>query len=190
MSKNTNDIPNESVGDSKLPLHDFDDAYVDVPERDLDSFVHTKTSFWKDRPLGRTLSLRNKTGKAIAGVLATGIGFFTGVDITPFIEPLTGGEEMDFLADAGLIEIGITIVTFIVVAGVSWLGAYFKLPKSFQKKITQFIEVAATELEKAVDEESERGRKITRNEIKNGLYATFNKVFKSEPENLDNTKTE
>jgi lipoate-protein ligase A len=97
---------------------------------------------------------------------------------------------MDFLFDMGLIEIVITAVTFLLVAGVSWIGAYFKLPATFQKKLTQFIEVAATELEKAVDEESEKGRKITRNEIKNGLYATFRKVFKKNPEELTSAKTE
>lgn len=188
MSKKI-DIPKASNGEA--PEFDLDGARVPYGDRDLDSFMKkSKGNFWKHHAFGRTLTLRNKTGKTLAGVLGTAAGVFTGVDITPIINTVTGGTEMEFLADAGLIEIVITVVTFLLVAGVSWITAYFKLPKSFRGKITQFIEVASSELEKAVDEESEKGRKITRNEIKNGLYTTFKKVFKSEPENLDNAKVE
>jgi hypothetical protein len=184
---NDKDIPKVSNGEA--PEFDLDSAKVPYGDRDLDSFMKkSKGNFWKHTAAGRTLTLRNKTGKTIAGVLTTAVGVVTGLDLSPIITPIMGGTEMDFLADMGLIEIIITAATFLLVAGVSWIGAYFKLPSAFQRKLTQFIEVASTELEKAVDEESEKGRKVTRNEIRNGLYATFKVVFKKNPEELTSAK--
>ena len=185
MSKK-NHIPYETVSDGKLPMHDFDDAYVDVPDRP--NMIKPRKKRFSETAFGRTILLKNKTGKLIAGVLTTGIGIFTGIDLSPIINPLTGGNDMDFLFDAGIIEIAITAITFLLVAGVSWIGAYFKLPRKFTVKIERFLHVASEEIEKAVSEESEKGRKITKNEIYNGLIIAFKKTFGANPEELTNAK--
>jgi len=92
------------------------------------------------------------------------------------------------MLDAGLIDIIITAVTFVLVAGVSWAAAYFRLPKRFTAKIEVFLKEASVELKKAIDEDSKKGRAITRSEIYNGLVAAFQKTFGNDPKNLKNIK--
>ncbi|MAO66243.1 MAG: hypothetical protein CL666_14705 [Balneola sp.] len=173
----------------------LDDSELKVPygdmdrEERMDAFMHeVPRKKFSETAFGETVLLRNRTGKTILGVLAGAVSVFTGFDIQPIINPLTGGTEMEFLFDAGLIEIVITAVTFLVVAGVSWAGAYFKLPRKFTVKIERFLHIASEELEKAVDEESEKGRKVTKNEIYNGLITAFKKTFGDVPENLKSAK--
>lgn len=95
---------------------------------------------------------------------------------------------IEYLLSPEFIEICITAATYVFVAIVSWVAAYFKLPGNFLVNIERFLHVASEELAKAVDEESERGRKVTKTELYNGLIAAFKKTFGDLPENLTNAK--
>ncbi|HSH25402.1 MAG TPA: hypothetical protein VLA13_07680 [Massilibacterium sp.] len=144
---------------------------VDVPDKDLDDFIIKGKSFWKDKPLGRTLSLRNKMGKTIAGIGLGALATFTGIDLTHLIEPTL---NIGIMEDLSLIQIIITVIAMAVTFG---LG-YFKVSPNLKGKLDVLVEYVADELVKATDSKSEQGQKITRNEIVQIVKGIVNRVFK------------
>ncbi|MAO65051.1 MAG: hypothetical protein CL666_08625 [Balneola sp.] len=159
---NDKDIPNEYVSDGEMPLHDLDDAYVDGPEREP-YFREPKKKF-KDTAFGRTILLKNKTGKTIAGVITGAIGVVTGVDISAIINPIIGVPPMEqFIEQFGQLNIEsiLMLLAGLVVMAFASFAAGKKWFTSSMKK--EFIDIWQ-EFKKARLPESEGGKKVSASE--------------------------
>ena len=92
-----------------------DNDYVSVKKR-------IKRNFWKHSPFGRTLSLRNKTGKTIGGVVLSIVGSYTGIklDIIPkqTIDPmLLLLQELAFLNDPIILVVTVALALLAIGTG-------------------------------------------------------------------------
>ncbi len=146
------------------------DDLVDVPEA-------PKKNFWKHTPFGRTLSLRNKTGKTIAGFGLSVIGAITGVqlDFIPqeTIQPmflLLQDLATDFTITQTLIAISGVIIAFVI--------GFFVKNKALASKLEEIADDVSDELIKATDPKSDGKEKITRNEVKSMVLSLLKKHLK------------
>lgn len=148
------------VSDGKLPMHD-----LHIVEYEKKNFNTYKRNFWKDTALGRTLSIRNKTGKTIATVALGALATFTQIDLT-YLIPKTMNE-------LSILQIIITVLGF----GISFSIGYFKLSPGLKGKIDAVVEYLSDELVKVTDAKSDRGSKISRAEIAEIVKGIFKRVF-------------
>ena len=142
----------------------------EMPDRELrrvtQSFNRPKRNFWKETPFGRTLSLRNKTGKTIATVALGALATFTPINLTYLIQPT--------MEDLSLLQTIITILGFII----SFAAGYFKLSPNLKGKLDVVVEYLSGELVRVTDAKSDQGSKITRSEIVGIVKGVIEKVFK------------
>lgn len=140
----------------------------EIQDRELKrvSFKRPKRNFWKDTPFGRTLSLRNGTGKTIATIGLGALATFTPINLTHLIQPT--------MEDLSLLQTIITILGFIV----SFLAGYFKISPNIKGKLDAVVEYLSDELVKVTDAKSDQGSKITRSEIVGIVKGVLGKVFK------------
>lgn len=160
MSKK-NDIPKASNG--KAPEFDLDGARVPYGDKEASDFVPEK-SFWKHSPLGRTLTLRNKTGKTIAGLITGGIGVATGVDVSAIINPIIGVPPMEQLFELfGQLNIEsiLMLVGGLIVMAIASFATSKKWFTAQMKK--EFLDIWG-EFKRARLPESEGGKKVTDSE--------------------------
>jgi len=148
------------VSDGKLPMHDLN--RVEYEKKDFNNY---KRNFWKDTALGRTLSIRNKTGKTIATIGLGALATFTQIDLT-YLIPQTMNE-------LSVLQIIITVLGF----GLSFAIGYFKLSPKLKGKIDAVVEYLSDELVRATDAKSDRGSKISRAEIAEIVKGIFQRVF-------------
>jgi hypothetical protein len=137
---------------------------VDVP--DLPP-VEIKKSFWNDKPLGRTLSGKNKTGKTIIGGVGAVITTITSLDLTGVISVINliaGITEMELLTGlTGLFsgfefaEWGTIIVCVALTMFVTWLATTGRITQKFATALTDIIK----EYREAKSKTSEDGEKIS-----------------------------
>lgn len=137
-------------------------------------------TFWKDHPLGRTLSLRNKTGKTIVGVLG-GIGsnfipgpiggwIDKGIDVLITTQTGVGMEVFDM----SLLQIGITALAFLIAWGLPSIIPAIK-EKTAWKVVKGRLDDVADEVVAAVDKDSKGGKSITKNEWKSIIGSALKK---------------
>jgi len=149
------------------PVFISDNEIQDIELRKVtQSFKRPKRNFWKDTPFGRTLSLRNKTGKTIATVALGALATFTPINLTYLIQPT--------MEDLSLLQTIITILGFII----SFAAGYFKLSPNLKGKLDVAVEYLSDELVKVTDAKSDQGSKITRSEIVGIVKGVIEKVFK------------
>lgn len=132
---------------------------------------YTIKTFWKDKPLGRTLSLRNKTGKIGATILGGAASTFIpgpignwinkGFDALITTQTMTGMEFLDMSFLQMAIVAGVALITW---ALPSLVPAVKK--KTAWKVVRSRLDGVADEVVQAIDEDSEKGKKISRNELK------------------------
>ena len=115
--------------------------------------IKPKRSFW-DKPIFRTLTARNKAGKAIYGV----IGSLTGINI---INP----QPMDLIASLDLIEMGFLFGGLLITAVLTYFVTKGWISEQVKKETKEVFE--AVKVAKSI--ESEGGAKITKNEL-NGIF--------------------
>lgn len=164
----------EGVRVSDEPDIVVDERYADVPVKPE---VRVKKRF-SQTAVGRTLLLKNKTGKYGLRILLAGVAALTGVNLLPFAEPLIGGFGMiDLIVDFGLIELGITALAFLLTALASWFAAKNKIPQWLVDRFEAGVDWMADELVKATDEKSEAGARITKNEIAGILRRGFKRLL-------------
>lgn len=151
-------------------LHgDLNEKKAEGPEYSTD--VALPKTFW-DRPLGRTLRGKNRTGKAI---------YTTAVSIgsTFLPEPIGGwlkkgfeallltqtGVPMDALLDFNIYQLIIVALAMLIMWGLPSLFPSIK-EKSAWKIISGRLDTVADSIVEATDEDSDSGKKITRAEWK------------------------
>lgn len=177
------DIP-ETDGEYGVQSPDDDkdnDGVPDIAEEEMDKVPEEskeyyerkrEKSFWKDKPFGRTLTLRNKTGKTIAGTgVAIGSMFLPGpvgeIVSTVFNGLITiqTGASMDFVTDMSFLQMAIAALVVIIPMLLKWKFPALK-EKAAWSIINERLDNVADKLIEVVDEDSEEGKKITRNELK------------------------
>ncbi len=138
--KKIRDIPLKKVNATELPP------------------MNTKKNFWKDKPLGRTLTGRNKTGKVLIGIVGTLIGLqFKNVTSTisigttemEVINAIFTGFEFAEWATLIAFSLMISIITWAVTTGY------------LTKKLGEELKKVITEFRQALDPDSEGGKTIT-----------------------------
>lgn len=158
------DVEYEDISDPLNPEFDYVEGNEDVLK------VAIKKSFWKDTAFGRTLSLRNKSGKIIAtGLVGIGSSFLP-APIGPWVSKtvnslLTIQTGVPIMGELNLLQIGITIGVMILLAVIPMLFPSLR-GKAVWKVIKSRVDAVADEIVKAIDKESDGGKKITRSEIK------------------------
>ena len=177
------DLSPENVGDITPNEYDKDgDGIDDKTEQEVEPYMDVdaekppmydvpKKEFW-DTAFGRTLKGRNKTGK----IVYTGLA---GVGSTLLPEPFGGwlqqganaliqtqtGVGMDVLLDLNMTQLIVMAVGFIVAWALPSIVPAIK-EKQAWKVIEGRLDNVTDEVVKAVDEDSENGKKISRNELK------------------------
>lgn len=175
-SVNPNDKDGDGIDD------DTENASVDQEDRqgyaDRNDVDIPKKNFWKT-DFGRTLRLKNKTGKSIAaGLAGIGSNFFPepfggwiGKGIEVLITTQTG-VGMEALLDFNVTQLIIMAVAFLLVWALPSIWPGLK-EKQAWKVIDGRIDNVADEVVAAVDEKSDGGKKITRTELKDIIKSAF-----------------
>lgn len=160
-----------SVSDRPLPEGDWDGDGI-PNSKDDEHRVHSPEHVWDYEPKKKfrdTLVGRTLRGKTIVGkvLLLSGVGVlakFTGIDLTPIIEPVTGGNDMEILGllgleNVGLVEIGLTVFLFI-------LGVLINSAKGLFQEVLEEVRDLASSIKKAKALDSEDGREVSETERK------------------------
>lgn len=153
-----------------------------VSEEDKEAYEkRLGTSFWKDKPLGRTLSLRNKTGKigvtVLGGAASTFIPGPVGDWINKGFETLIATQTtvgMDFVTDMSVLQMIIAALAVLLPIILKWKFPALK-EKAAWSVINERLDNVADEAIKAVDKDSEDGKKISRNEWKSIIASGLQK---------------
>jgi len=134
----------------KPDLKDKDFKRADTKQKELDEFFanRIKKPFFK-RILGKI------PAKKTLAVGLTVISAVTGLDLTGIIDT---GVHMD-------IDI-IEILFYIIPALVTFITGFAIKSEKLRKKINSRVDIAADEISKAMDENSDQGKKISRKELK------------------------
>lgn len=173
-------LTEEELQPKKLDLSDKKTAV-----HELKDYKDTDTSFFKDSAFGRTLSLRNKTGKTIAGVGLSVLGAFTGIklDVIPqqIFEPMDLLQQIlqTFANSQDWVIVGTSIVLFIIPLIIGLLVHKGYITKAIGKKITNVIKTVGD----AKHPDSPGGTKVTaeeRQEIIEEVLKSFGIEFKED----------
>lgn len=135
-----------------------------------DDYVHIanppKRTFWKHTPFGRTLSLRNKTGKTITSVALSLVGIYTGIEFNfipkQTIEPMfllfSNTQLLELINDPIALIVTIALLLFTVFSG--WL-----IHKGFiTDRISTEIKEVLSKVKDARDPDSPGGAEFTKEE--------------------------
>lgn len=154
------------------PKQQLGELHGDLKDKEAKGAGHTTDialpkGFWK-RPLGRTLRGKNKTGKILYSVAGVVVSAATGVNI----EALTGlitntqtGLAMEAILDFNLYQLIVVAVAMLIMWGLP--SAFPAIEqRSAWKLISGRLDDVADSIVKAMDEDSEGGKKITRQEWK------------------------
>ena len=165
-------IPIEGVSDTKHRGVSSDDL-VDVPEK-------AKKNFFKHTPLGRTLSLRNKTGKTLAGLAVTVIGTTTGLELDLISNPTSNIEAMELIKELlfnfAQSEDWVIIATSIVLLLTTVTGSMLVYKGVITKRMQKEFEDVIKAVRQARDAQSDGGAKFTRAEKKRIQHETLELV--------------
>lgn len=121
-------------------------------------FILIKKNFWKDKPLGRTLTGRNKTGKLLIGIVVTFTGFqlqnvttnnSIGTAEMEVLNALFTGFEFAEWATIIAFSLMLSIITWAVTTGY------------LTKKLGEELKKVISEFRKALEPDSEGGKTIT-----------------------------
>lgn len=151
MSKQIKIKPERVLTDAELQPKPLDLSDKKTAVHEFAHYPEPKPSFFKDTAFGRTLSLRNTTGKTIAGVGVSAIAALTGIKLNLIPNQIL--KPMDFIQDLfqtfaqsqDWVIIAISITVFLTTALISFFVSKGYITKSIAKKINNVIEnVAAT----------------------------------------------
>jgi hypothetical protein len=128
-----------------------------VPKTKVPSIL-IKKNFWKDKPLGRTLTGRNKTGKLLIGIVA----IFTGLQLENVTTNISiGTTEMEILnalfTGFEFTEWATIIAFSLMLSIITWAVTTGYLTKKLAEELKKVI----SEFRNALDPDSEGGKTIT-----------------------------
>lgn len=160
----TNQIPKKEI--PKHRLVDYDN-YRPISDKDLVDIPDVpKRNFWKNTPFGRTLSLRNPTGKTIVGIVLSAVGTVTGIKLD-FIPKQTIDSMLVLIQNLSvesIISDPISLAVTISVVLITVFTAYLIRKGWLNKAAIDKIKNALNEVKKAKNENSPGGSLLTAEE--------------------------